>query len=62
MEELNHTYESHNIEYPPFSITFSFEDKHISLQLMNGEDIFKLADLFSEVLTKNNIEHKITKQ
>jgi hypothetical protein len=45
----------------PFSVTFSWKGNAIKVELVNGEDILKLADMFSKVLTENNIEHKIIK-
>ena len=47
--------------HSPFSITFSFKDNYTKIQLVNGDDVFKLADIFSKMLTENNIEHKIIK-
>lgn len=49
------------LEPTPFAITFSWKNEYATVQLINGEDVFKLADIFSKVLTENNIEHKIIK-
>ena len=49
------------LEPTPFTITFSFKDSYTTIQLVNGDDVFKLADIFSKMLTENNIEHKIIK-
>jgi len=43
----------------PFSITFSWQGDTVEVELVNGEDVLKLADILSKVLTENNIEHKI---
>lgn len=48
-------------EPTPFSITFTWKDERRTVQLENGEDVLKLADILSKVLTENNIEHKIIK-
>jgi hypothetical protein len=45
----------------PFSTTFSWQGNAIKVELVNGEDVLKLADIFSKMLTENNIEHKIIK-
>ncbi len=49
------------LEPTPFAITFSWKDNYTKIQLVNGDDVFKLADIFSKMLTENNIEHKIIK-
>ena len=43
----------------PFSVSFTWEDKNIKVQLDNGEDVLKLAKLFSDYLTNNNIPNTI---
>jgi len=45
----------------PFSISFSWKGERIRVQLENGEDVLKLAQLFSEFLTTNGIPNKVTK-
>jgi hypothetical protein len=47
------------IQPTPFSITFSWQGDTVKVELVNGEDVLKLADILSKVLTENNIEHKI---
>ena len=49
------------IQPTPFSMTFNWQDDQVTVKLVNGEDVLKLADIFSRVLTENNIEHKIIK-
>jgi hypothetical protein len=49
------------LEPSPFAITFSWKGNYTTIQLVNGDDVFKLADIFSKMLTENNIEHKIVK-
>lgn len=48
-----------NTDYP-FSVTFSWKEKRIKVQLNNGEDVLKLAEIFSNMLTNNNIQNTIT--
>ena len=50
-----------SIQQTPFSMTFSWQGNDIKVELVNGEDVLKLADIFSKMLTENNIEHKIIK-
>jgi hypothetical protein len=49
------------LEPTPFAIAFSWKGDYTKIQLANGDDVFKLADIFSKMLTENNIEHKIIK-
>lgn len=44
----------------PFCVLFSWKEKSISVQLDNGEDVIKLAHLFSDFLTKNGIPNNVT--
>lgn len=44
----------------PFSVTFSWKEKRIKVQLDNGEDVLKLAEIFSNMLTNSNIPNTIT--
>ena len=43
----------------PFSVTFSWQYNSITVRLKNGEDIFKLANIFSNMLTENGIENTV---
>ena len=43
----------------PFSVSFTWEDKNIKVQLDNGEDVLKIAKLFSDYLTNNKIPNTI---
>jgi hypothetical protein len=47
------------VEPTPFNISFVWDDKDVSIKLKNGNDIFKLARIFTEILDKNNIEYDI---
>jgi hypothetical protein len=47
------------IDYP-FKVTFTWEEKQIAVQLDNGEDVLKLANLFSNFLTSNNIPNTVS--
>jgi hypothetical protein len=46
----------------PFSMTFSYEEQYITVKLDNGEDVLKLAQIFSDMLSNNNIPNKIIKE
>jgi hypothetical protein len=46
----------------PFSVTFSYEEEYITVKLDNGEDVLKLAQIFSDMLSNNNIPNKIIKE
>lgn len=43
----------------PFSVTFSWQEQRITVQLENGEDVLKLAKIFSDFLISNSIPNKI---
>ena len=45
----------------PFSIIFTWNEMQIKVELDNGEDILKLAILFSNFLTNNDIPNTINK-
>lgn len=45
-----------------FSITFSYGGKRKTVILNNGEDLLKLADIFSEFLSNNNIPNTIKEE
>jgi hypothetical protein len=49
------------LDNSPFNITFSWDGETAAIQLENGKDILKLADVFSKMLTENNVEHKLIK-
>jgi hypothetical protein len=44
----------------PFSVSFNWNDTTIKVKFDKGEDILKLAKVFSEFLTNNDIPNKIT--
>ena len=46
-------------EQMPFNIRFFWEPKRITVTLVNGEDVLKLAKLFAEMLDKAEIEYTI---
>jgi hypothetical protein len=48
-----------NLNPTPFSVTFTWSGKSITVQLDNGEDVLKLANIFSEFLTNNGITNII---
>jgi len=43
----------------PFSVKFSWQGQRITVQLEKGEDVLKLAKIFSDFLTSNYIPNKI---
>jgi hypothetical protein len=47
------------IEPTPFIISFSWDGKDVTVSLKNGNDIFKLARIFTEILDANNVEYNI---
>ena len=47
-----------NLTPTPFSVTFSWQEQCITVQLENGEDVLKLAQIFSDFLTRNGIPNK----
>jgi hypothetical protein len=50
------------INSTPFSVTFSFNNERITVQLDNGEDVLKLGNIFSDFLTNNGIPNTVTKE
>ena len=46
----------------PFNVTFRWGGKIIIVELENGEDVLRLADVFSNMLSANNILHKVINQ
>ena len=46
----------------PFSVTFSYKEEYVTVKLDNGEDVLKLAQIFSDMLSNNNIPNKIIKE
>ena len=48
-----------NLTPTPFSVTFTWSGKSVTVQLDNGEDVLKLAQIFSEFLTNNGITNII---
>jgi hypothetical protein len=51
-----------NLTPTPFSVTFTWSGKSVTVQLDNGEDVLKLAQIFSAFLTSNDIENKVIKE
>jgi hypothetical protein len=43
----------------PFNITFSHGGKSVNISFVNGSDVFKLAEIFQNILNENGIEHKL---
>jgi hypothetical protein len=51
-----------NLTPTPFSVTFTWSGKSVTVQLDNGEDVLKLAQIFSDFLTSNDIANKVIKE
>lgn len=45
-----------------FSVTFSWSNNNVTVQLINGEDVLKIGDIFSDFLTNNGIPNTVTKE
>jgi hypothetical protein len=45
----------------PFNIVFTWKEQTTTIYLVNGEDVLKLADIFSQLLKTNSIPHKVLK-
>jgi hypothetical protein len=43
----------------PFYVNFSYEGKSVRISLIKGEDVFKLAEMFKNILEQNMIEYKV---
>lgn len=52
-------YNGPTIEPQPFHINFSWDGKTVDVCLKNGNDIFKLANVFMEWLDTNEIEYNV---
>ena len=48
-----------NLSPTPFSVTFNWQGQYITVQLESGEDVLKLAQLFSDFLSSNGIPNKV---
>lgn len=47
------------IEPEPFSVTFTWKDKSISVTLKNGEDLLRVAQMLSSLLTAYGIQNEL---
>lgn len=45
----------------PWNIEFTWSDKHVKITLKNGNDLLKIGELLSDLLTKNGIENTLEK-
>ena len=43
----------------PFYVNFSYGGKSVRISLIKGEDVFKLAEMFKNMLEQNMIEYKV---
>lgn len=45
----------------PFSVTFTWKEDSFKITLIDGQDLFKIANLICNILEENGINHKIEK-
>lgn len=50
------------INEKPFNVTFSHKGDSVIVHLLNGEDVLKLADVFSQFLTENGIDNWVERK
>jgi hypothetical protein len=43
----------------PFYVNFYYGGKSVRISLIKGEDVFKLAEMFKNMLEQNMIEYKV---
>lgn len=43
----------------PFFVTFTYKEQSFKITLIDGQDIFKLAKVFCNILEQNGIDYKI---
>ena len=43
----------------PISVTFTWKEESFKITLIDGQDIFKIANLICNILEENGIDHKI---
>jgi hypothetical protein len=47
------------LEQTSFSVTFSWQESNLTVKLDKGDDVLKLAKIFSDFLTNNGIPNTI---
>lgn len=47
------------IKQEPFNVEFNYEGKTMKITLVNGEDLLKIAEVLSSLLTANGIQNKL---
>lgn len=52
--------ETTKIKDLPFFVTFTYKEKSCKITLHDGQDLLKIANLFSDFLRKNDIDHIIS--
>ena len=45
----------------PFSVTFTWKEDSFKITLIDGQDLFKIANMICNILEENGINHKIEK-
>lgn len=60
MDELSGLYREMSpiVEEKHYNVMFSYKGKSVKVELVNGEDLIKLADIFSNFLTENGIKNR----
>ena len=43
----------------PFFVTFTYKEQSFKITLIDGQDIFKIAKVFCNILEQNGIDYKI---
>jgi hypothetical protein len=43
----------------PFSVTFTWKEESFKITLIDGQDLFKIANLICNILDQNGIDYKI---
>ena len=47
------------VEAQPWGVQFTWKDKSVKVTLKNGEDLIKVAEMISVLLTANGIENTL---
>ena len=56
---ISPNYSNLTFQPTPFNIKFSWGGKEVNISLKNGNDIFKLANVFMKMLDNEDIEYNI---
>lgn len=61
MKDKDYRNEQSEPSQKPWNIQFSWSDKHVEITLKDGNDLLKIGELLSDLLTKNGIENTLEK-